>query len=182
MKSTDWYRITLSGFLVVLLAACSQSQTVSPTLQVETPAATQLEKDGTQMPSPTLPAGSTGMESLIEQAKEDLAQRLSISAGEITLVEAREVVWPDSSLGCPQPGMKYLQVPEDGALILLNAQEMAYEYHTGGSRGLFLCEKQVKDPYPHPQLDIDLQTPSPVERLYPEPPAPDNSIPPGENQ
>jgi len=134
------------------------------------------------MPSPTLPAGSTGMESLIEQAKNDLAGRLSISTTEISLVEVREVVWPDSSLGCPQPGMEYLQVPEDGALILLKAQEVLYEYHNGGSRGLFLCEKKFKDPYPHPKLEIDLQTPSPVERQDLQPPAPDNSIPPGENK
>ena len=85
------------------------------------------------------------MQSLIEKAKEDLAQHLTVATTEINLVEAREVVWPDASLGCPQPGMKYKQVPEDGALIVLQAQGTVYEYHNGGSRGLFLCEIRFAD-------------------------------------
>jgi hypothetical protein len=97
---------------------------------------------------PTPPGPSSGLESLIKRAKDDLARRLSISAAQIGLVEARAVVWPDSSLGCPQPGMRYKQVPEDGALIILQAQGKVYEYHAGGSRGLFLCEKIRKNPVP----------------------------------
>ncbi|HKZ71122.1 MAG TPA: hypothetical protein VJ020_13640 [Anaerolineales bacterium] len=116
-----------------------------------------------------------GLESLIVEAKQDLAQRLSISVTRISLVKAEVVVWPDSSLGCPQPGMLYKQVPEDGALVILLVEGNVYEYHIGGSRGLFLCEKVYKDPNPPPQLDLYNLTP---QRTTP-PPAPDNSIPPG---
>jgi hypothetical protein len=120
------------------------------------------------MPTPA----ASGLESIIAKAKEDLAQRLSISVIQISLVEATEVVWPDSSMGCPQPGMLYKQVPQDGALIVLKVDENVYEYHVGGNRGLFLCEKVYKDPNPPPTLDINILTP----------PTPDNSIPPGENK
>ena len=80
----------------------------------------------------TQPARASGLESLIEKAKEDLGQRLSIDVSQINLLEAEEVTWPDASLGCPQPGMRYKQVPEDGALIVLEAQGTTYEYHNGG--------------------------------------------------
>jgi hypothetical protein len=104
------------------------------------------------------------MEGLVNAAKQDLAKRLAISVDQINLVQATAVVWPDSSMGCPQPGMEYLQVPEDGALIVLEAQGNLYEYHRG-KRGLFLCEKTGKNPSPPPQIDLSS-------------PTPDNSIPP----
>ena len=122
------------------------------------------------------------MEILIEKAREDLAQRLSISITQISLVEAREVLWPDASLGCPQPGMKYKQVPEDGALIVLQVQETVYEYHNGGSRGLFLCEKAFADPEKLPQIDITSLTPQILDKNAPPASTPDQGIPPGEDQ
>ena len=175
------------GCLALLLAACNQNQVVVPTLQDEAlpPSAATLpvvdaqtgplitlstknpEQDGAQMTPPTPPGLASGLESLIEKAKDDLARRLSISAAQISLVEAKEVVWPDSSMGCPKPGMRYKQVPEDGALIILQAQGMAYEYHTGGSRGLFLCEKVFKDPCKPPRLDIKILTPRPLKKDNP---------------
>lgn len=77
---------------------------------------------------------------LINEAKEDLARRLSIAVSQISLVEVNEVVWPDASLGCPQPGMAYKQVPQDGYLIRLKYQKQIYNYHGGSGRGPFLCE------------------------------------------
>lgn len=121
---------------------------------------------------------TSGMESMIEMAKNDLARRLYIPIDEIHLVEARPVVWPDSSLGCPQPGMAYLQVPEDGALIVLQVGNISYKYHNGGNRGLFLCETVSKDPAITPNLDLFNLTPS---KSDPPPTTPDNSIPPGED-
>ena len=82
---------------------------------------------------------SSDIEDLVIQAKEDLADRSSIPIDQIGVVEARSVVWPDASLGCPQQGMRYKQVQVDGVLIRLQANGQVYEYHSGGSRGLFLC-------------------------------------------
>jgi len=186
-----WIRITLLGGLVVALTACGSaentqaagSQTGSGNPISKTALSTQeSQKDIMQMIQPEQPAPSSSMECLIEKAKEDLAQRLSIENTQISLVEAREVVWPDASLGCPQPGMKYKQVPEDGALIILQVEEKIYEYHTGGSRGLFLCEKAYKDTTPPPQIDITNLTPQVLDKNNPPPATPDNSIPPGEDQ
>ncbi len=80
-----------------------------------------------------------GLDPLIAKAKADLADRLGISADDIETVSAEAVVWPDGSLGCPQPGMEYTQVLVDGAKIVLYAQGKTWEYHSGGTRDPFLC-------------------------------------------
>ncbi len=81
-------------------------------------------------------------EPLVRVAVDDLARRLGLGAAEIQVVEARAVVWPDRSFGCPRPGMLYPQVLQDGVLIRLQAQGREFAYHSGGGRPPFLCEKQ----------------------------------------
>ncbi len=77
----------------------------------------------------------------VAQAKADLAQRLDISEEAIQVVTVEEVIWPDGSLGCPQPGIEYPQVPQDGLRIVLEVAGKRYEYHSGGVRPPFLCEQ-----------------------------------------
>jgi hypothetical protein len=181
MKS-KWSWSAIIGCLVLLLASCNGIGT--PTLSDKTLAQptsppmvtnTGTESEMTQLTS------SPGMESLIEKAREDLAQRLAVPITQIDLIEAKSVVWPDASMGCPQPGMAYIQVPQDGALIVLQAEGKAYEYHSGGNRGLFLCEKSTKEPA-LPQLDIQNLTPTSRDKDNSVPSTPDNGIPPGEGQ
>ena len=87
------------------------------------------------MPSPLTP----DLQDLIEEAKKDLAQRLTTLLTQIRFIELDEVVWPDSSLGCPQEGMAYAQVLTPGYLIRLEYGSKQYEYH-GAKRGdVFFC-------------------------------------------
>ncbi len=80
-----------------------------------------------------------------ELARDDLAARLDVEAAAIEIVTAELVVWPDSSLGCPQPDMAYLQVLSDGYRVLLSHDGAIYSYHGGGSRlDPFLCEQPSK--------------------------------------
>jgi hypothetical protein len=81
-------------------------------------------------------------EPLLRVAIGDLAQRLNIDPAGISVIETRAVVWPDRSLGCPHPGMAYVQVPQDGALIRLLAGGREFDYHSGGGRPPFLCEQR----------------------------------------
>jgi hypothetical protein len=90
-----------------------------------------------------------GIQSLIEKIKEDLAKRLSITMAEITVVEASEVIWPDSSLGCPQKGMAYLQVLTPGYLIVLEYANNQYEYHAGLGQDYIYCTNPTA-PIPSP--------------------------------
>ncbi len=70
----------------------------------------------------------------------DLAERLGIARSAITVKEVVEAQWRDSSLGCPQPGMMYLQVITPGYQIVLEANGKTYTYHTSRSQ-VVLCEK-----------------------------------------
>ena len=90
-------------------------------------------------PAPTK-TPNNGLQILIEKAKENLAQRLSISETEITIVEATDVVWSDSSLGCPQKGMVYADVLTPGFLIILSANNAEYEYHSSKGTEVIYCE------------------------------------------
>ena len=84
------------------------------------------------------------LNSLVNGAKEDLVRLLSIDPSQIELLEVNSVVWPDTSLGCPQPGMAYTQVQRDGALMRFDVESTIYEYHSGADRPPFLCRKSKK--------------------------------------
>ncbi|MBA3604412.1 MAG: hypothetical protein H0W46_00265 [Acidimicrobiia bacterium] len=64
----------------------------------------------------------------------DLAARESVDPGAITVVGEENVTWPDSSLGCLEPGMAYMQVLTDGVRLVLELDGTRFEYHAGGSR------------------------------------------------
>ena len=82
----------------------------------------------------------TTLQSLIDRAKDDLSERLGIDIVEINVIQADAATWPDASVGCPQEGMMYAQVLTDGYLVLLEANDKQYEYHTGKSTQLIYCE------------------------------------------
>jgi hypothetical protein len=91
-------------------------------------------------PEPADPAS----QALVAKARADLQRRLSVPPAEIVLIEFKAVVWPDSGLGCPRPGMVYTQVQRDGVLIRFIVQGRAYEYHGGAGRDPFLCENPAR--------------------------------------
>jgi hypothetical protein len=77
---------------------------------------------------------------LVETARQDLSKRLNVPADQIELVSFEPVVWPDGSLGCPQPNMFYIQIQVEGYRIILQHNNLIYDYHGGGRRAPFLCE------------------------------------------
>jgi len=86
---------------------------------------------------PVLPSGS---QAVVKLASQDLSQRLSLAEVEIRVVSVEPRDWPDTSLGCPQPGMVYLQVITPGYLVILEAGGRRYEYHTDRQRAI-LCAR-----------------------------------------
>jgi hypothetical protein len=89
--------------------------------------------------TPSPPADS-GLQHLIEMAKADVAQRLSVSIQDVAVLESVSVTWSDASLGCPQEGMAYAQVLTPGYLIRLKSGEQEFEYHAGKSTTVIFCE------------------------------------------
>ena len=79
-----------------------------------------------------------------DMAVQDLAAKLGAKPGDIDVLEARYVTWPDSSLGCPQPDMGYLQALTEGLLIVLRNRGASYHYHGRSEGPPFYCEHPRK--------------------------------------
>jgi hypothetical protein len=82
-----------------------------------------------------------GAERAVEQAKEDLANRKGIDKGQIAVIEVKAVDWPDTSLGCPEPGMMYAQVITPGYRILLSYDGQIYPYHSDLGGRVVYCQQ-----------------------------------------
>lgn len=75
----------------------------------------------------TAPANSP----IVAQCKADLDKRLNaIRLQDIKLVEAKPAMWPDASLGMPEPGKMYAQVITPGFRVTLKAGNTTYFYAT----------------------------------------------------
>ena len=75
----------------------------------------------------------------IQAAIADAARQTGLAPAAIQLVRAERREWRDSSLGCPQPGMAYLQVVTPGWLVELRAGRRTLEYHTDARGRAVLC-------------------------------------------
>ena len=113
-----------------------------------------IEATAEPIHTPVTPSVEDSMlQNFISQAQEDLAVRLGVDASEITLVEAIPVNWRDSSLGCPQPDMMYMQVITPGYLIRLDVGGAIYEYHADKRSTVLYCENP-QSPAPSSQDDM----------------------------
>lgn len=83
----------------------------------------------------------TTAEPAVMAARRDLAARLGVDVEEVQIKAFEAVEWPDSSLGCPEPGRMYLQVITPGYRINLQAAGQSYEYHTNQGNRAVLCGK-----------------------------------------
>lgn len=77
----------------------------------------------------------------VQGAMADLAAHLGVSSDVIDWVSHEEVVWPDGSLGCPQPGMAYTQAIVSGSLSVFEVDGVRYEYHGATGSPSFLCNE-----------------------------------------
>jgi hypothetical protein len=90
-----------------------------------------------------------GLAPFVALATADLAERLDIEPESIEVLTAVLVVWPDASLGCPEPDLMYAQVLTDGSVIELGVDGLVYRYHSGGDQPPFPCDRPL-DPAPEP--------------------------------
>jgi len=156
-RKASLLKVAFAGWILLLcISGCNQtitSPSPSETAYVsETLAIPVLPTIGeTPQMTPSLPTPAAGnLQGLIEKAKEDLAQRLAISPTQINLMEITEVEWSDSSLGCPQPGMDYLQVITPGYFILLEVNAQTYEYHSNRDTYFVYCQNSTPPSVPKP--------------------------------
>jgi hypothetical protein len=173
----SWLLIGLG--LLLTLAACARAPraTATPTsaaLPTAWPSATASptphrdseEKD--KMPSATAPRPHPPeLDRLVSLAVEDLAGRLDVEADQIELLAAEAVEWPDTSLGCPQPGMMYAQVITPGYRLILATGEKQYRYHTDRRERVVLCQTGSQSSAPSPKDVKDSAPWRPVDPVEP---------------
>jgi len=76
----------------------------------------------------------------IARARETL-RTAGVDPSPLTVTHAEPVTWPDSSLGCPQPGIQYLQVITPGYRIELHGSQGDYVVHVAGNNAIVCTGK-----------------------------------------
>jgi len=77
----------------------------------------------------------------VDAAVQAAAAHLGISRDELSVDRVDDQQWPDSSLGCPQPGQLYSQIVTPGFLIVVSDGNKQLEYHTDGRAHVMLCKE-----------------------------------------
>jgi len=77
----------------------------------------------------------------VRLATRTLGEHLGIDEQLVTLDEVVAVDWPNSSLGCPEPGRTYAPIVMSGYRVTLAVQddERTHRVHVAGTRAL-VCE------------------------------------------
>lgn len=74
-------------------------------------------------------------------AKRVIAEFLSVPMTDVTLVSSQEQEFSDSSLGCPEPGMSYLQALTSGHQVIVEADGRRFDIRVSGGHGK-ICHRQ----------------------------------------
>ena len=92
------------------------------------------------VPGPGTPT-SAEADRLTALAIDTLSTQTNVAKSQITVTRVEPVDWPDSSLGCPQPGMLYSQIVTPGYRIILSNGSQQYEFHTDRGNRVIPCQK-----------------------------------------
>ena len=84
-------------------------------------------------------------DTVLASMKADLATRLGRSVDAVRVLRAEQVIWPDGSIGCSQPGVLYTQATVVGYLVELEFDGKNYRYHAALKGAPIYCER----PGPH---------------------------------
>ena len=177
MKNLTPKIILITFLLSTIITACTSLPEPLPTATVPsqdtlvpaTPSPvipTNEVPDKNDLKTPILPGGKapidmtpispdempSSLQPVVQQAISELAESLSIDADQILVLSAKSVTWSDSSLGCPQPGMNYMQVLTEGYQVILVAKDAQYNYNANKNGYGTFCENP-SPPYSDGTID-----------------------------
>jgi hypothetical protein len=75
-------------------------------------------------------ARARGVDSMVQLAREDLAQQLGADPARIRVAGMKPQQWTDSTMECPVPGETVRPGPLRGYKLSLRHQQRVYTYHT----------------------------------------------------
>ncbi|MEO0345763.1 MAG: hypothetical protein AAF229_05850 [Pseudomonadota bacterium] len=116
--------------LLMAAAGCDAAdgeQSSDPKARVTLPDGTQRALDSAEV-------------SISTRAAAVFSEEMDIPISQVTVISVRPVEWPDSSIGCPQPGQAYAQVMTPGHKIAVRARGEIHVMHEAGGKP-FLCKR-----------------------------------------
>ena len=133
-------RLLMVAFVVTLACACmgTGQMTVAAgnaTENVE-PRAADAEREGVQAIEGSM---TDEMGKIVDAALADAARRTAAARSTLKVISAERVVWPDGSLGCPEPGVVYTMAPVPGYRIRVRSPDALLDYHASNRGRLVLC-------------------------------------------
>jgi hypothetical protein len=135
------YLMILAGLL--LLNACQAARGAGqPFTPIQaTPVFPENATPTSPQPVSTIAESPTGSnEQVVQLSVAALSKTLHISVNQVQVLKVTFVVWNDASLGCPKPGIDYIQVETPGYRISLQAEGKLYEYHTDRNIHVLQCD------------------------------------------
>ena len=89
--------------------------------------------------------GDEASDKAVGLAREALSRQLGTVVDSTAVVDVVAVSWPDSSLGCPKPGMMYSPVLLSGHLVHLRVSNGVYAVHVGAGEAVVCGQDSSPD-------------------------------------
>lgn len=100
----------------------------------------------TTPPDPDPPPTGGVPSEYLEPIVADAADHAGVPVDEVAVTRAEPAIWNDGSLGCPEPGMAYIQVIIDGYWVELTAGGRNLDYRLDGEGRFVLCDQPDRQP------------------------------------
>ncbi|HEY0641597.1 MAG TPA: hypothetical protein VGD67_28550 [Pseudonocardiaceae bacterium] len=117
-------------------SASSEPETPATTTTPAPPTASGVRPPTASLVPPSGPSGDPAAvvpADLLERVLADAASRAGVARAQVRATGASAQTWPNSALGCEEPGMAYLDVLTDGYQILVSAGGQNLDYRASGS-------------------------------------------------
>jgi hypothetical protein len=104
-----------------------------------------------QTQSPAATSADQQLSPYEELARSKVAEQLGVETTELSVLSSQQVLFNDSSLNCPQPGMMYAQVITEGYQVFVVAEGKTYDVRVTGEYAL-ICETPGNMPAAKPRV------------------------------
>lgn len=64
----------------------------------------------------------------------------------LRVIDARAVNWTSGALGCPKPGLSYIEVVTAGYLVVIDAEGTTFYLHSSRTGAPFVCPEGQRQP------------------------------------
>jgi hypothetical protein len=136
-EAHDGYRVLFHVERKVYAVHVAGDLTVVCSRQLRMPRAERVPQE---LLNPT-PVVGEAPDHLVDKVISDLVKRTGADPADIEVLRGEEVIWPDGSLGCPQPDQMYTQALVRGYRIVLGLAGKEHDYRVAERGWFVLCER-----------------------------------------